>query len=203
MSDANQLTRIEAFSDGVFAIAATLLVLEIRVPSIGIHSAPGELWRGLADLWPSYVAFVISFGSILIIWVNHHSALGQLTGTSNAFKYANGLLLLTVTFLPFPTALLARYIQTDSAPAAVAFFAATGAMTNLAFGVWFLSMQKPVRLLRPHLGRNQIRKIWQQNGVGLLGYLLAAIIGWWLPMVGLGVLIALSGLWIVMSIEQR
>jgi uncharacterized membrane protein len=103
MSDANPLSRIEAFSDGVFAIAATLLVVEIRVPSIGIHSAPGELWRGLADLWPSYVAFVISFGSILIIWVNHHSALGQLTGTSNAFKYANGLLLLTVTFLPFPT----------------------------------------------------------------------------------------------------
>jgi len=203
MSDANQLTRLEAFSDGVFAIAATLLVLEIRVPSIGIHAAPGELWRGLADLWPSYVAFVISFGSILIIWVNHHSALGQLTGTSNAFKYANGLLLLTVTFLPFPTALLARYIQTDSAPAAVAFFAATGAMTNLAFGVWFLSMQKPVRLLRPHLGRNQILKIWQQNGVGVLGYLLAAIVGWWLPMVGLGVLIALFGLWIAMSIEQR
>jgi hypothetical protein len=76
-------------------------------------------------------------------------------------------------------------------------------MTSVAFGVWFLSMQKPVRLLRPHLGRNQIRKIWQQSGVGGLGYLLAAIIGWWLPMVGLGVLVALSVLWIVMSIEQR
>jgi TMEM175 potassium channel family protein len=201
MSNANELARIEAFSDGVFAIAATLLVLEIRVPSIGIHSAPGELWRGLADLWPSYVAFVISFGSILTIWVNHHRELDQLTGASNAFKYANGLLLLTVTFLPFPTALLARYIQTDSAPAAVVFFAATGFVTNLAFGVWFLSMQRPVRLLR--LGRNQIRRIWQQMVGGALGYLVAAIIGWWLPLAGLGMLVALSVLWIVMSIEQR
>ena len=201
MSGANQLARTEAFSDGVFAIAATLLVLEIRVPSMGLHSAPGELLRELADLWPSYVAFVMSFGSILTIWVNHHRELDQLTGTSNAFKYANGLLLLTVTFLPFPTALLARYIQTDSAPAAVVFFAATGLLTNLAFGVWFLSMQKPVPLHR--LGRNQIKKIWQQMVGGALGYLLAAIIGWWLPMVGLGVLVSLSVLWIVMSIEQR
>jgi uncharacterized membrane protein len=203
MSDAKQLGRIEAFSDGVFAIAATLLVLEIRVPSIGIHSAPGELWRELADLWPSYVAFVISFGSIVTIWVNHHRELDQLIGTSNAFKYANGLLLLTVTFLPFPTALLARYIETDSASAAVVFFAATSFVTSLAFGVWFLSMQKPVRLLKPQLGRTQIRKMWQQMCVGASGYLLAAIVGWWLPMVGLGVLIALSVLWIVMSIEQR
>jgi len=76
-------------------------------------------------------------------------------------------------------------------------------VTSLAFGVWFLSMQKPVRLLRPEFGRNQIRKIWLQMVVGGFGYLLAAIIGWWLPMVGLGVLVALSVLWIVMSIEQR
>jgi uncharacterized membrane protein len=203
MSDASQLARVEAFSDGVFAIASTLLVLEIKVPSVGIHALPRELLRGLTDLWPSYLAFVISFGSILIVWVNHRRAIRMLTGTSNAFLYANGLLLLMVTFTPFPTALLARYIQTDLASVVVAFYASAGLVTNASFMVWFAAMQKPVDLMRPEVGREQRRKIWGQMGAGVLGYLVAAIVGWWLPMIGLGLLLALFILWIVMSIEEK
>ena len=91
--------RVEAFSDGVFAIAITLLILEIRVP----HVAHG-LWAGLLALWPSYVAFLLSFVVILIEWVNHHELLRNVQGVSYPFLFANGLLLLTVTFVPFPTA---------------------------------------------------------------------------------------------------
>src|SRR5688500_14135800 len=111
----SHLTRVEAYSDGVFAIAATLLVLEIEVPSLGMEAARGELWREIAGLWPSYLAFVLSFGTIFVMWVSHHSAIRLLTGTSTPFLYANGLLLLTIVFLPYPTALLARYVATNLA----------------------------------------------------------------------------------------
>src|SRR3989441_11196149 len=113
-------TRVEAFSDGVFAIAITLLILEIRVP----HVEHG-LWAGLLALWPSYVAFLMSFVVILIMWVNHHELLRMVRGVNYPFLFANGLLLLTVTFVPFPTAVLAANLATPDAEAAGALYPAT------------------------------------------------------------------------------
>lgn len=95
----NNLARIETYSYAVFAIAATLLVLEIRVPPVGLHAPLRELWHALADLWPSYLAFALSFAIILIAWVNHHHGIRMLSKMSTAFLYANGLLLLAVTFI--------------------------------------------------------------------------------------------------------
>src|SRR6266550_1928732 len=86
--------RVEAFSDGVFAIAITLLILEIRVPH-----GDGGLWAGLLALWPSYIAFLMSFIVILIMWVNHHELLRMVRSVNYPFLFANGLLLLTVTFV--------------------------------------------------------------------------------------------------------
>ena len=105
-------TRVEAFSDGVFAIAITLLILEIKVPH-GIDH--GELWAGLRALWPSFVAFFLSFFVILIMWVNHHELLRLVRGVGYPFFFANGFVLLTVTFVPFPTAVLAEYLGTPQA----------------------------------------------------------------------------------------
>jgi len=197
------LARIEAYSDGVFAIAATLLILEIRVPAVGIHAPVRELWRALADLWPSYLAFVLSFGIILVAWVNHHHAIRRLSKVSTALLYANGLLLLTVTFIPFPTALLAKYVTTDLAPVVVVFYAGASLMCNAAFRVWFAAAQRPVYLLKPEVGKEQIERIWAQMNAGTLGYTTAAILGWWLPFIGLGIVIALTMLWIVMSTQHR
>lgn len=197
------MARIEAYSDAVFAIAATLLVLEIRVPAVGIHAPRRELWHALADLWPSYLAFVLSFGIILIAWVNHHHGIRRLTKISTPFLYANGLLLLTVTFIPFPTALLAKYVTTELAPVAFVFYAGSSLIVNAAFVVWFAAMQRPVYLLKPEVGKAQIRRIWAQMGAGTFGYAVAAILGWWLPMIGLGIVIALAILWIVMSTQHR
>ena len=196
------LTRLEAFSDGVFAIAMTLLIIEIEVPSIGLESSPTELWHELASLWPSYLAFVLSFGTILVMWVNHHHAIRLLTGTSNPFLYANGLLLLTVVFMPYPTALFARYFATESASAAVVFYAGASALTSAAFLVWFVAMQKPVFLLRTEIGADRISKIWKQSWSGLLAYLVATLIAWWWPIAGLVVMVALFFLWIGMSVAH-
>jgi uncharacterized membrane protein len=199
----NILARIEAYSDAVFAIAATLLVLEIRVPAVGIHAPLRELWHALADLWPSYLAFVLSFGIILIAWVNHHNGIRMLSKISTPFLYANGLVLLTVTFIPFPTALLAKYVATELAPVAVVFYAGSSLIVNVAFRVWFAAAQRPVYLHKPEVGKEQIRRIRAQMTAGTLGYAVAAILGWWLPMIGLGIVIALAILWIVMSTQHR
>jgi uncharacterized membrane protein len=104
----NETARIEAFSDGVFAIAITLLILEIQVPPKTPH---GGLRAALVDLWPSYLAFLASFMTIGVMWLNHHR-LFTLIGRRDDWLIAfNLIVLLGVTWLPFPTALLAEHLQ--------------------------------------------------------------------------------------------
>src|SRR4029450_3918241 len=95
-------TRLEAFSDGVFAIAITLLIIEVRVP----HSKAGDLARDLANQWPSYAAYVVSFAIIGIIWVNHHDIFERITTVDRPLLFLNLLLRLPVAVLPLPPALL-------------------------------------------------------------------------------------------------
>lgn len=95
---------MEAFSDGVFAIATTLLILEIKVPTL---DTGGSLAAALVAHWPSYVAFVISFMSIGIVWTNHHTVMDQVRISDRGFQLVTVLLLLMVSFVPFPTAVLA------------------------------------------------------------------------------------------------
>src|SRR6266545_2073227 len=128
-------TRVEAFSDGVFAIAITLLILEIRVPHVD-HG----LWAGLVALWPSYIAFLLSFAVILIMWVNHHELLRMVRAVNYPFLFANGFLLLTVTFVPFPTAVLAANLATPDAKAAVAFYCATFVANALLWNLLFATI---------------------------------------------------------------
>ncbi len=127
--------RVEAFSDGVFAIAITLLILEIRVP----HGDHG-LWSELVALWPSYVAFLLSFVVILIMWVNHHELLRMVGRVNYPFLFSNGLLLLTVTFLPFPTAVLAQNLATPQAEPATVFYCATMVLNALSWNVLFATI---------------------------------------------------------------
>jgi uncharacterized membrane protein len=99
--------RLEMFADGVMAIAITLLILEVAVP----HVEGRSLASALARQWPSYVAFVVSFLTIGIIWVNHHHMFKLIARTNHAFLILNVLFLMTICILPWPTALLADYAQ--------------------------------------------------------------------------------------------
>jgi len=96
-------TRAEAFSDGVFAVAATLLVFSLAAPEVksGLRS------RTLLNEWPSYAAYAISFMTIVVIWVNHHIVFDSMDRLDRPFLFLNALLLLTVAAIPFPTAVLA------------------------------------------------------------------------------------------------
>jgi uncharacterized membrane protein len=149
--------RLEAFSDGVFAIAITLLVLEIKVPPAhGGHS----LAHGLLDLWPSYAGFSVSFITIGIIWVNHHAVFATVDSVDRTLLFKNLLLLLTVSFIAFPTAVMAEYLRAESGE-------------NLAaalYAGWFFVMGIAFRQIWPHAARNWASRV----GPGL--YLTAAAV---------------------------
>src|SRR5437764_130198 len=103
--------RLEAFSDGVIAVAITLLVLNIDLPKL----APGEsLGHGLAHQWPVYVAYAVSFLTIGIIWINHHVMIGRLRETDRAILFLNLLPLMSIAVLPFATKLMAAYLTQSS-----------------------------------------------------------------------------------------
>jgi uncharacterized membrane protein len=103
--------RIEAFSDGVFAIATTLLIIEIGVPDV--HGG-GDLTDKLLDLWPQYLAYALSFLTIGVYWANHHSLFRLFHTTDHYFLMLNVVFLMTIAFLPFPTAVVGDYLK-DSA----------------------------------------------------------------------------------------
>ncbi len=156
-------TRLEAFSDGIFAIAITLLVLEIHVPE-------GEgLWRKLGDLWPSYAGYAVSFLTIGIIWVNHHSTFGRIRTVDRTLLFLNLLLLLWVAFLPFPTALVAEHIRegTDEDVAAAVY-----AGSLLLMGASFFATAVYAHRLQ-RLPPAVLRAIAWRNAVGQGGYALA------------------------------
>lgn len=135
MAGTNPNARLEAFSDGVFAIAMTLLIIDVRLPHTESVENTAALWRALQQLTPIVFAFVLSFGVILITWVNHHATLELINRSSAAFIYANGFLLLTVVFVPFPTGLLGEFLLTDHPAPAVAIY--NVALAAQAFG-WIL-----------------------------------------------------------------
>jgi uncharacterized membrane protein len=124
-----ELMRLEAFSDGVFAIAITLLVLEL-VQMLHNHEA-GSLTEMLASNWRSFAAFLIGFLTILICWINHHLVVSYIERTDSLLFWVNGFVLLVVTFTPLPTAVLAGYIEKES-HYALAFFGFNYVMMSLA-----------------------------------------------------------------------
>jgi uncharacterized membrane protein len=191
--------RIEAFSDGVFAIAITLLILEIKVPHLPGESGASALCSALARLWPSYVAFLTSFVTIFIMWANHH-AIFRLVRTSDArFLYTNGFLLLLVTFVPFPTAILAEYLERPAAPAAAAFYAGTFVLIGVAFRVLWQSAIHERRLLRANVTEDMIAGFTKSYRIGVPGYLVATAAAFVNVFVSIGICAALAAYWIAVS----
>ncbi|HEY2372962.1 MAG TPA: TMEM175 family protein [Gaiellaceae bacterium] len=134
--------RLEAFSDGVFAIAATLLILEI-----GVDTSRGDLGKQLTDIWPAYLAYVTTFLVIGIIWINHHHCVSLIGRVDRTFLFMNLLLLLTVSFMPFPTKLVAQYLQKPDERQAVIAYAATLTLMAVLFNIWWRYARTNRRLI--------------------------------------------------------
>ena len=203
MNSHKELQRIELFSDAVFAIAITLLVLEFRVPHVEDRSVPGALWPALKAVWPSFVAYLLSFGAILVAWAGHHRIFNALAGSSKAFLYANGFLLLTITFIPFPTAVLAEYINTPQANIAVMFYGAAFLALSVGFNILWLSMFRPVRLIAASVRDAAVKNVTIQIFSGLPVYAGTMVISNWFPITGLMIIFGLEVLWITMSVGSN
>jgi uncharacterized membrane protein len=138
--------RLETFADGVFAIAATLLILNVDAQ---VGEGSGEIGKRLLEIWPSYIGYAVSFVTIGIIWSNHHTVMGQLGKVDRTFLMLNILLLMCVGFLPFPTRLVAEHLRDrhDLQPAAFA-YGATMTATAICYITLWLYASRRGRLLR-------------------------------------------------------
>lgn len=171
MSSASETNRIEAFSDGVFAIAITLLVLDLKIP----HDAAGgvRLRQLLIAQWPSYLAFLTSFATILIMWINHHRIFTLVGRSDDRLLFYNGLLLLGVTLVPFPTSLVAEYLPSEGARTAAIIFNGTYIYIAVAFNLLWRSAAINDRLLRDKADRAAVTAIFESFRYGPLWYVLA------------------------------
>jgi uncharacterized membrane protein len=170
--------RLEAFSDGVLAIVITLLILEIKVPEPA--EARGELGRALAEQWPHYVSFLLSFFIVGVIWLNHHATFNLLQRTDHRIQVLNLLLLLPVTVLPWPTDLLATY-ATQGTPRdqrlAVLVYGLTSTAMAVAFNVLWRYLRRHPELHKPHVTEELLAVRNQRYNLGVAAYPVATAIG--------------------------
>jgi uncharacterized membrane protein len=168
--------RLEAFSDGVFAIAITLLVLEIRVP----EAAGDRLGHQLVEQWPSYLAYAVSFLVIGIIWMNHHAVIDHLRQADRPIMALNLFLLLWIGVIPWPTRLVAEYMRDGGEPERVAALVYAGTMTmmGLAFGLLWRYASTRRRLLGSDLSDAEIKRRTRRFTIGT-------------PIYGVSILVAL------------
>jgi uncharacterized membrane protein len=194
--------RVEAFSDGVFAIAITLLVLELKVPSSSQIADKRALADALLRLWPSFVAFLTSFSAILIMWMNHHGVFRMVKKVNGPFLIANGFLLLTVTFVPFPTAVLASHIQGPSSTIAAAFYCGTYILVSIGYNALWIAATRG-HLLKPGVSESHIRKIHRAYLAGFVVYVTATGLALWNAHVGLALSTALWLFWGVLEYSDE
>ena len=191
--------RLEAFSDGVFAIAITLLVLEIRVPPADDLADPQRLVTALAGLWPSYLGYVISFVTIGIMWANHHNLFGLTANVSHGLILANLLLLMGVGFVPFPTALLAATLGGPSGQIGVLVYAATFVWLAIAFNILWYEVRRGRGVLRSNVDQRTIDAVSRSYRLGPPGFLIAFLAALVNPTLGMLVIVALVALYLLPS----
>ncbi len=203
IAENKSLVRLEAFSDGVFAIAITLLILEIKVPPVASIHSVNDLVHALVHLWPSYFAFVYSFGGILVQWIIHHNTFNHMDKTSRSFLYTNGFLLFTIVFFPFPTALLAEYINTEYAMPAIVFYGLASVVNSLAWFLFIHSIEKPKRLLNNAFSPKEYNALKKSNHVAIIVYSSTTLLAIWFPYTALIISVALWVVWIYISLIEK
>jgi uncharacterized membrane protein len=202
MSESNPIARLEAFCDAVFAIALTLLIIDIKISPTAKINNTASLWLALRDISPSIFAFVLSFIVILITWVNHHACLKLVNKSSAAFFYSNGFLLLTVVFVPFPTSLMGEYVLTDHAAPAVFLYNAIIAVQGVS---WIFMCGSAIN---NHLTKNEKStaqmKINKRNGYfAMIIYSILAILALWFPLT-VAIISTLTWIfWLIFGIRMK
>ena len=173
--------RLEAFSDGIFAIAITLLVLTIAQPTDYHHLA-----SELTNRWPSFAAYAVSFAIIGIMWLNHHTIFSHLAHSDRGLVLCNLLLLLTIAFLPYPTEVFGQSLREgDGANVAAVFYSGTMAVNALAWAGLWLYASSGRRLLVPSFPESERRMATFLFLMGTVPYLLAVGVAFVSPVASL------------------
>jgi uncharacterized membrane protein len=189
-----ETARTESFSDAVFAIAMTLLVLDLVVPRIR-DGTTGELAAALgAQVVPLFV-LVLSFATIYIMWMNHHALFRRIRHVDGRVLYSNGLLLLLVTICPFPTALLAEYLGHEGDRLAAAVYACYFALVNVAYNLLIESIARAPHRERHGLDDASVHVSRRNLRFGFVAYALAALASLWSAWLTVAICILLWGFW--------
>jgi uncharacterized membrane protein len=184
-------SRLEAFADGVFAIAATLLVIEIQLPG-------EDVGEGLVDLWPAYFAYALSFLSIGIMWVNHHVVLSFTREADRAFLFINIGLLMAIAFVPFPTHLYAEHLQHEGAREAALAYGLTFVVIAIFFQLFWQYARR--KLLRPDADRREVSGINRSYRPGVPLYAGATLVALVSPTAALALFAAIALVYVSASI---
>jgi uncharacterized membrane protein len=189
--DHRETARLEAFSDGVIAIAITLLVLEIRVPHIE-GATPDALWSALRDLWPNYLGFLISFATIGIMWANHHTIFRLIAHTNHHLILANLLFLFFVAATPFPTALMADNLGRPAERVGIIVYSGWFLLTALSYCLLWFYASAGNRLIDPAASPDAVRALTSRYRVGPSAYGLAFLMAFVSPLASLALLLGLA-----------
>ena len=189
--------RLEAFSDGVFAVAITMLVLEINIPG-------GEnLWHQLKEEWPSFASFFVSFWVIGIIWVNHHGVIDHLKRADRGVLYLNLLVLMSVVLIPFSTALMAEHLKSGADEnVAAAVYAGSFVLMAVSFGVLWEYITRHREGLGVELTDEEVRRRSRSFQIGNPIYALAVVVAFISPAVVLVIIGALAVYYMVAGMRS-
>ena len=202
-SSASETFRLEAFADAVFAIAITLLVIEIHLPPHDEVLRLGGVASALASLWPSYTGYAISFIVIGIMWANHHNLMKLVDRVDHGFITLTLLLLLCVAFLPFPTAVMADHLadpDTHEQAVAVAFYCGCFTVTALFYFLMWWHAARNRRLIATHVSDEAVRAITRAYVPGSLLYLTATLLAFVHVALSLAIIVGLAALYMLPTV---
>lgn len=183
-------TRLETFSDGVFAIAATLLVLELAV-------TPGpDVGSELTRIWASYLAYVTSFVTIGIVWINHHHTVSLFGRVDRTMLFINNLLLLTVAFLPFPTRLVAGDLHGQGSRPATLAYAGTLVVMAAMHQVWWQYARRGRRLIAEETPDSALRSVDRAYAPGVVLYGAVFLLAFWSPLAAVFLTFAIAAFYL-------
>jgi len=185
--------RLEAFSDGVFAIVVTLLIIEVHLPAL-VGSGNDAMWAALASIAPKLISFTVSFATIAIYWVNHHHFFSRVTHSDWKLLWANNFLLFWLTVVPFTTAVVGDH---PTEPVAVFIYGVNLSLAAAAFSLmgWYVFFKGD--LISPAVTMDERRREWHRATLGAVIYLAAGIIGLVAPPVAVLLFLVLPFAWVV------
>ena len=186
--------RLEAFADGVFAFAATLLIIDVTV-----HAPGTGLGHAVLHAWPEYAAYIVSFVTIGIMWINHHTCMRLIGAADRTFLVINLLLLMCIAFVPFPTNLIAEHLQDSGLRAAALTYGVNLTITACFFNLFWFYAARGRRLIEPEADEKTVSGLSRSYAFGVPMYGAATLVALVSPTASVVLFAAIAAFFVVES----